>query len=95
MVEKANTLLQTSPSAEVSQFTKDTQAKYTALLNMAKEAIAKSEDHVTHHTTYQDSFQVACDWLRLMKDRLSMCTEMAGDKHSVTNKLERVKVSGA
>lgn len=92
VVEKANALLQSTDSPEVSRFVKDTQSKYTTLLNSAKEAITQSEDIVNNHSNYQDYHQAASDWLQLMKDRLSMCAEISGDKHSVTNKLERVKV---
>ena len=43
------------------------------------------------HAQYQDSHQAACDWLKLMQERLQMCTEFSGDKHSIGNKLERVQ----
>jgi nesprin-1 len=92
VIEKAKAVLQQNPSPEVKEFVQETPQKFTTLLNCAKEAIAKSEDIVSVHLKYQDQVQAATDWLKLMKDRLNMCTEITGDKHSVTNKLERVKV---
>ena len=51
-----------------------------------------SEKRVANHTQYQDSHQVASDWLSLMKERLAMCSDVSGDKHTLTNKLDRVQV---
>ena len=47
------------------------------------------KDHQDHH----DALQGAVDWLTLMKDRLSTCSDTSGDRHTLQNKLERVKVS--
>ena len=60
---------------------------------MLQDAIEKSEQHVHDHTMYQDSYQTATDWLRLMQDRLAMCAEAAGDKHTIANKRDRTMVS--
>ena len=92
VVEKAQTLLHSSQNSEVSQFIKETKTKYGSLQSMARDAIVQSEQHVSDHTLYSESYTTACDWLRLMNDRLTMCADMSGDKHSVTNKLDRVQV---
>ena len=42
--------------------------------------------------TYNDCHQGAVEWLRLMHDRLHMCNQATGDKHSVSNRAEHVKV---
>ncbi len=54
-------------------------------------AISQSEQYVSEHAQYQDSYQAACDWLSLHRDRLIMCSEVAGDKHALVNKLDRVQ----
>ena len=92
VIEKAQTLLHSSQNQDVSQFIKETKAKYTSLQNMARDAITRSEQHVSDHSLYTESYNGASDWLRLMNDRLAMCADMSGDKHSVTNKLDRVQV---
>lgn len=92
VLEKAQTLLHSSQNSEVSQFINDIKSKYQSLQNMAKDSIVRSETRVRDHTLYTESFSSTCDWLRLMTDRLSMCSDLSGDKHSVTNKLDRVQV---
>ncbi len=57
-----------------------------------QEAITSCEARVNNHAQYQDSYQAASDWLRLMQDRLAMCSDLSGDKHSIANKLDRVQV---
>jgi hypothetical protein len=59
---------------------------------VAKEGIHESEQRVLHHQQYHDSYQTASDWLNLMKDRAAMCNDVAGDKHAVQNRLDRLKV---
>ena len=59
---------------------------------VSQESVSRSENWVTEHAQYQDSYQAACDWLKLMQDRLQMCADFSGDKHSIGKKLERVQV---
>lgn len=55
--------------------------------------IQQSEQNVVDHQQYQDSLQAVVDWLTLMKDRVSMCSDTSGDRHTLNNKLDRVQVS--
>ena len=55
-------------------------------------AIQKLEVVVADHTQYQDTHQTGSDWLTLVRDRLSTCVEVTGDKHTLTNKLDRIQV---
>ena len=41
---------------------------------------------------YKDCHQGTVEWLRLMRDRLHTCNQATSDKHSVSNRAERVKV---
>ncbi|XP_064624000.1 muscle-specific protein 300 kDa-like isoform X3 [Lineus longissimus] len=90
-IEKAQNLQQGAPSEKLSQFIHDVSSKYENLKSLAKEAIQESEHQVLHHQQYHDSFQTASDWLNLMKDRAAMCNDVAGDKHAVQNRLDRLK----
>ena len=58
---------------------------------MLQDAIARSEQHVTEHAQYQDSYQIASDWLSLHRDRLAICSEATGDKHALVSKLDRAQ----
>ena len=52
----------------------------------------KSDKAVKDHQEHHDGLQAAVDWLTLMKDRLSTCADTSGDRHTLQNKLDRVKV---
>ena len=54
--------------------------------------IGRSEKSVKDHQDHHDNLQAAIDWLTLMKDRLSTCSDTTGDRHTLQNKLDRVKV---
>lgn len=58
-----------------------------------QDAIHKSERNVADHSQYQDAYQSASDWLSLVRDRLASCIDTTGDKHTLTNKLDRIQVS--
>ena len=46
---------------------------------------------MTEHAQYQDSYQIASDWLSLHRDRLAICSEATGDKHALVSKLDRAQ----
>ena len=54
--------------------------------------IQKCDKSVQDHQDHHDALQASVDWLTLMKDRLSTCSDTAGDRHTLQNKLDRVKV---
>ena len=57
-----------------------------------QQAVSEREEQVSRHAQYDDCHQVAADWLALMRDRLQICADVCGDKHSISNKYERVEV---
>ena len=46
---------------------------------------------MSEHAKYQDSYQIASDWLNLHRDRLVICSEATGDKHTLVSKLDRAQ----
>lgn len=54
--------------------------------------IQACDQRVHDHQGYQDNYQVAQEWLSTIKDRLSVCDDPAGDKHTIQNKLDRLQV---
>jgi hypothetical protein len=54
--------------------------------------IGRSEQHVLIHQQYQESLQAAVDWLSQMKDKLALCSDSSGDRTTIQNKLDRLKV---
>ena len=60
--------------------------------DVLQDAISQCEQCVQDHVQYQEQYQAACDWLKLVQDRLQVCSDVSGDKHSIANKLDRVQV---
>lgn len=94
LAEKAQILTSATPSGgKVGKFAADLQEKYIKLCAASKFAVDKYEVAMRDHQQYQDSYQEALDWLNLMRDKVAACSDTSGDKLSVQNKLERLKVS--
>ena len=51
------------------------------------------ENYVRSHQKYQNALIEATEWLTLMKERLSMCSDTTGDRHTLQNRLERLQVN--
>ena len=56
-----------------------------------QDATSKSEQYVSEHAQYQDSYQIASDWLNLHRDRLTICSDATGGKHALVSKLDRAQ----
>ncbi|CAL1544282.1 unnamed protein product [Lymnaea stagnalis] len=91
VVEKAQGVLKSTANPEVSEFITGVSTRYEKLNSDAKNLIQRSEQHVTVHQHYQDSMQAAIDWMTQMKDKQTLCADTSGDRHTIQNKLDRLK----
>ncbi|CAC5416625.1 SYNE1 [Mytilus coruscus] len=66
------------------------QEKRLQLQNL-RSTIQQCECNVYDHQQYHDSLQAAVDWMTLMKDRVGMCDDISGDRHTLQNKFDRVQ----
>jgi len=62
-----------------------------AVTFVLQEAVVRCEQQVLDHTQFEESHQVASDWLQRMTDRLKLSSDWTGDKHSVSTRLQQVK----
>ena len=44
------------------------------------------------HQQYQDAYQDCQDWLNSSRDKVEACADTSGDRVSIQNKLERLRV---
>lgn len=58
-----------------------------------QEHMKQYEQNVQDHQQYHDASQALVDWLTLMKDRFSLCSDTSGDSHTLQSKLDRVQVT--
>ncbi|KAK3090120.1 hypothetical protein FSP39_009339 [Pinctada imbricata] len=91
VVEKAQGVLQSTNNPEVAGFIKDVSSRYEQIGQAVKTQIRQCDQNVNDHQQYHDASQAAIDWLTLMKDRVSMCADTSGDRHTLQNKLDRVQ----
>ncbi|KAL8590280.1 hypothetical protein ACOMHN_006396 [Nucella lapillus] len=91
VVEKAQSVLQSTSNPDVASFITTINSRYEKLASDAKTLIGRSEQHVTTHQQYQESQQAAVDWLSQMKDKLSLCSDSTGDRTTISNKLDRLQ----
>ena len=54
--------------------------------------VAKLEDDVTRHTSFQDDLNQLTSWLRVAFEKLSTYRDASGDDVTIQNKLERLAV---
>ena len=54
--------------------------------------LSDNEEYVQVHSDYQDNYQSFSDWFQLIRERYDMCVDTTGDRHTITNKLERSQV---
>lgn len=91
--EKAQSLSQSSPVAKVNKFVDEASKKYAKLCNQSKHMLEKFEVAVKDHQQYQDAYQDCADWLNSSRDKVEACADTSGDRVSIQNKLERLRVS--
>ena len=53
----------------------------------------KYEDYVRDHQQYHTAHTECSEWIKMMVERLEMCTETTGDRYALQNRLERLEVS--
>ena len=93
LTEKAQTLSQSSPVAKVNKFVEETHRKYDKLCKQSKQMMEKFDVSVRDHQQYQDAYQDCQDWLNSSRDKVEACADTSGDRTSVQNKLDRLRVS--
>lgn len=95
LADKAVNLTRSTPSAKVNRFVDELQSKYSKLCSMSQQMLGKFEESVKDHQQYQDVYQDCQDWLNSAREKVDTCSDTSGDKLSLQNKLERLKVGGA
>lgn len=80
-------------SAQVKGKLKELANSYKALCHTAQAQVKTAEQQVDQHQNFADSYQQCKDWITMTKDKLAVCNEVSGDKQTLQNRLDRVKVT--
>ena len=92
VLDQAQSVYQATQAPEIHKLMGDTTKKYEDLQSLAKEEVTRLEAQVTEHAHYIETVQSTTEWLNLMMERLQLCADLRGDRHSIANKRERVQV---
>ena len=57
-----------------------------------QERVTLYEGIVKAQQSYQGALSESQEWLANMQERLQVCTDMSGDRHTVQNRLDRLQV---
>ena len=60
--------------------------------NFLQDRVAKYEDIVKDHQKYSTVHGTTIEWVTGLKEKVSLCADVSGDKHTAQNRLERLKV---
>ena len=58
-----------------------------------QERVQQYEGFVTDHQTYNDAYNGCVDWLNSIREKLSACSDVSGDRHAIQSRLDKIQVS--
>lgn len=90
--DRTQSLIQSSTVADVHRPVANLQKNYDAVLTLSKNQLQHLEQAVRDHQTYQDMCRDFVDWLSMATEKLEITSDFSGDRLSLQNKLERIKV---
>ena len=50
------------------------------------------EGFVADHQQYNDAYNQCIEWLNTIREKLSLCADIAGDRHTIQNRLDKIQV---
>uniref|UniRef100_A0A2C9KCB0 Calponin-homology (CH) domain-containing protein n=1 Tax=Biomphalaria glabrata TaxID=6526 RepID=A0A2C9KCB0_BIOGL len=65
--------------------------KYETLKNLARETIAKWEDYVEEHKVFEENYTQCIEWVDTLRKRLQVCSDLAGDKQDVEERIFKLQ----
>ncbi|KAJ8309206.1 hypothetical protein KUTeg_014080 [Tegillarca granosa] len=102
--DKAQSLSQSSSDPHLSKFVTQARTRYQKLTSTAKvqysvlsninthERVHQYEDFVADHQQYNDGYNNCIEWLNGIREKLSMCADVSGDRHAIQNRLDKIQI---
>ena len=57
-----------------------------------QERVQQYEGFVADHQQYNDAYNQCIEWLNTIREKLSLCADIAGDRHTIQNRLDKIQV---
>lgn len=71
-----------------------TVTRYTTSFSFffPQERVSQYEQFVSDHQQYNDMYNGCIDWLNGIREKLSACSDVSGDRHAVQSRLDKIQV---
>jgi hypothetical protein len=56
--------------------------------------VGQYEKFVGEHQEYSDSYNSCVEWLNSVREKLSACSDVSGDRHAIQSRLDKIQVGG-
>lgn len=89
---KTDNLSQAVGTSDVVRFKQEISDKYEELRDKAASRVSRAQQDVDEHVTYQNMLITFTEWMKTGRERLAMCADTYGDKLTMANRKEIVKV---
>ncbi|KAK7104412.1 hypothetical protein V1264_019133 [Littorina saxatilis] len=89
--DKAQSLVQASSDPQLQRFVTHTGARYQKLCDAAKERVQQYEKFVAEHQEYSDNYNSCVEWLNSVREKLSACSDVSGDRHAIQSRLDKIQ----
>lgn len=88
--EKAQDVKQTAQNSNFEAQISLVVDRYDKLMKGVNNLVEGCEKHLQHHQEYRDAYMETSDWLGAVIDKLSLCSDVQGDKHTVESQIRKV-----
>lgn len=61
--------------------------------DLFQERVTQYEGFVADHQQYNDAYNQCIEWLNSIREKLSLCADIAGDRHTIQNRLDKIQVT--
>ena len=58
-----------------------------------QDRVQQYEKFVTEHQEYSDCYNSCVEWLNSVREKLSACSDVSGDRHAIQSRLDKIQVS--
>ena len=88
--EKAANVNDAHPQSRVL----DLRSRYSAVTAALKELVAKQDSQVSSHEEYRKGYIGCLDWMANTRHRLQRLSDLTGDRRTLQDRLQQLKVCG-
>lgn len=71
----------------------DVFLKYRDEIFTLQDRVQQCEKFVSEHQEYSDSYNTCVEWLNSVREKLSSCSDVSGDRHAIQSRLDKIQVN--